>query len=63
MTQDDNLLTTREVATRLRISVQTVIKLIRSGHLDARRVGNLWRISEASVNKYLNSSETGKENQ
>jgi len=64
VTKDDRLLKTREVCDRLRVSNMTVYALIRDGQLIARRVGQQWRISENSLNKYLESvTETGKENQ
>lgn len=39
----ESLLTTREVAWRLRVSTSTVRRMAREGRLPALRVGRLWR--------------------
>ena len=39
----ENLLTTREVAERLKVSGSTVRRMAREGRLPAMRVGKLWR--------------------
>ena len=43
MVTKENLLTTREVAVRLKVSASTVRRMAREGRLPALRVGKLWR--------------------
>ncbi len=45
----DNLLTTEQVAQRLNLHQNTVIRYIRQGQLQASRVGNAYRIRESAV--------------
>ncbi|MGH2811906.1 MAG: helix-turn-helix domain-containing protein [Actinomycetota bacterium] len=58
MTEDQNykFMTVSEVARLMRVSNMTVYRLIRSGQLNAVRVGNRYRVREADVHKYLDSS-------
>ena len=48
-----DLLTIREVAERLKVSVKTVRRLIQRGELEACQVGRQWRVSEADLIIYL----------
>ncbi|HUQ40457.1 MAG TPA: excisionase family DNA-binding protein [Acidimicrobiales bacterium] len=43
----------REVADVMRVSNMTVYRLIKTGHLDATRVGRSYRIWEQAVDAYL----------
>jgi excisionase family DNA binding protein len=58
LTEDQNykFMTVSEVARLMRVSNMTVYRLIRSGQLNAVRVGNRYRVREADVHKYLDSS-------
>lgn len=40
----------------MRVSNMTVYRLIRSGNLNAVRIGNRYRIRESDVRKYLDES-------
>ena len=45
--------TLEEVADMLRVSVETVRRLVLSGEIEAKRVGRQYRISQENLNKYL----------
>jgi excisionase family DNA binding protein len=47
------MLTVKEVALRLNVSVGLVYKLVASGALQAHRIGSAIRVTEAQVNSYL----------
>ena len=50
------LISTKEAAKMLTVSVQTICKMIWDGRLKATKLGNAtspWRINKASVMKYL----------
>jgi excisionase family DNA binding protein len=46
------LLTTREVAARLRLNVEVVRRKLRRGEIPGRKVGRLWRIDDDELAKY-----------
>jgi excisionase family DNA binding protein len=50
---EQRLLTVREVADVMRVSNMTVYRLIKTGNLDATRVGRSYRIWEQAVDAYL----------
>jgi excisionase family DNA binding protein len=52
-TPDDELLTTTEVATRLKVTRQTVQRLINAGDLVASRVGREWRVKRSELDAFL----------
>jgi excisionase family DNA binding protein len=52
-------LTVSEVAIIMRVSKMTVYRLIRSGELDAVRIGRSYRIPEQAVIQYLRASSMG----
>jgi excisionase family DNA binding protein len=52
-----NMLTTKEVAKRLRLHPYTVTRAIRDGQLKAERYGNSYRISEEALEEYKASKE------
>lgn len=52
-------LTTKEVATKLKVSRQTIITWIKKDGLPAVRIGNLWRIDEYKLNKWMLSLRGG----
>jgi excisionase family DNA binding protein len=53
MSQEQRLLTVREVAESLRVSNMTVYRLIQNDELTALRVGRSWRIRESALDRYL----------
>lgn len=50
-----NFLTVAEIALSMRVSKMTVYRLIQSGALESIRFGRSYRVSEASVQQYLES--------
>ena len=50
------LLTSKEVATRFRVSINTVHRLAERGDLKGQRVGRLWRFAPEAVEAYLASA-------
>ena len=53
----DNLLTTDQVAERLHLHQNTVIRYIREGKLAATKVGNAYRIKESTLAMFLGETE------
>ncbi len=53
----DNLLTTDQVAERLHLHQNTVIRYIREGKLAATKVGNAYRIKETTLAMFLGETE------
>lgn len=49
----DQLLTPEAAAEKLAVSVKTVKNLLRSGKIQGVKVGNLWRLQEKALEKYL----------
>ena len=50
---DQKFYTLEEVADMLRVSIETVRRLVLSGEIEAKRVGRQYRISQENLNKYL----------
>jgi excisionase family DNA binding protein len=57
----NEFLTVEEVANRLRVSTDTVIRRIKRKELAAHKIGGVYRISEADLQKYLDANRTDKE--
>lgn len=51
----NELLTIAEVAERLKLSPQTIYKMIKDRTLPAIRVGSQWRISEQKIQEWLDA--------
>nr|BBH90117.1 hypothetical protein KTC_48680 [Thermosporothrix sp. COM3]BBH90182.1 hypothetical protein KTC_49330 [Thermosporothrix sp. COM3]BBH90247.1 hypothetical protein KTC_49980 [Thermosporothrix sp. COM3] len=49
----EHLLTTKDVARRLNLHVQTVLELIHKGELRAANIGNRYRVEASDVEAYL----------
>jgi excisionase family DNA binding protein len=49
----DNLLTVKEVSALLRVSAQTLYKMLEQGRIPALRVGNQWRFERQKVMEWL----------
>jgi excisionase family DNA binding protein len=56
------LLTSDEVAKRLRVSKKTVYRLVKSGEMPVVRVRRIWRFAEEDVNAFLVSLREGTKN-
>ncbi len=52
------MLTTQEVADRLKVHVRTVQRLIEYGELKAIRVGTLWRIRGSDYEEYVDGGSS-----
>ena len=52
----DNYYTPQQVAEKLQINIRTVYKWIREGKLKAIKVGDLWRISETELKRFVENS-------
>lgn len=50
---DDGLLTTQEVADKLRVSVTTIYRMIQKGEIITARVGFQWRFKLSDVERVL----------
>ena len=51
-----DVLTVRETAYYLNVSTKTVYGLINSKELEAVRIGSRYKITAASINRYLNKN-------
>ena len=55
---DEQMLTTKEVAARLRVTQWTVLQWLRTGKLQGYRLGGTragWRIPEAELQRFLST--------
>jgi excisionase family DNA binding protein len=50
---EDDFYTVQEVADKLRVSYQTVVREIRSGAMPGAKVGGQWRVSDSALRGYL----------
>ncbi len=58
----DTLLTVKEVSMLLRVSQQTLYKMLEQGRIPALRIGNQWRFEKQSVLDWIKKggvSESG----
>lgn len=60
MSQDEEMLTTDEVAKQLRVNVKTVRNWIATGELIAVDIGNEYRISRTNLNRFIEKRQTDK---
>lgn len=49
----ENYYTPQEVADKLKLNIRTVYKWIRENKLNAIKVGDLWRIPESELQRFL----------
>ena len=54
---------TKEIAEKLDIHITTVRKLIKTGELEAKKVGKGYRITENQLRRYLEGDNTTEEKQ
>lgn len=52
MVEDNDVLTPEEVAAKLRLHIQTVYELLRSGEIPAYKTGRHWKIDKADFEAY-----------
>ena len=50
----EQLLTTREIADKLKLNVETVRRKLRAGDIPARKIGRLWRVDDTELQRYVN---------
>ncbi len=50
----DNLLTLKEVAKLLRLSPQTLYKMLEQGEIPAVKIGSQWRFDREQLKSWLN---------
>lgn len=55
----DHLLTVKEVAALLRVSSQTLYKMLEQGGIPAVKVGSQWRFEREKVRAWLESQQEG----
>ena len=54
------IMTTREVATYLRLHEITVCKYAAEGKIPAARIGRLWRFDKETIDKWISGGEKKK---
>jgi excisionase family DNA binding protein len=52
----DNYYTPQEVADKLKVNIRTIYRWIREGKLKAVKIGDLWRISESELERFIKDS-------
>ena len=57
----EKILTPDEVAELLRVQKATVYELVKSGKLQAFKVGNRYRFKEESLEEYIQQQQVGQE--
>lgn len=53
----DKMLTPEDAAKRLQVTPRTVRSWLRKGTIKGTKIGNLWRISEATIDAYENAAQ------
>jgi excisionase family DNA binding protein len=56
----DEVLTTAEACTYLRISRPTFLKLVRNNQIRARKVGKGWKVLRSELLRYMHVQETDR---
>jgi len=59
---EKNIFTLQEVAKYLKVSAQTITKLIKRGELKARKVGRVYRLTQEDVDRYLEGEDKDGKN-
>jgi excisionase family DNA binding protein len=49
----ERLFTPQQVAERLQVQVQTVVRWLRSGQLKGTKFGRLWRVTEQDLHTFI----------
>ena len=58
MDKDTEYMSLEEVAQMLGVTYQLIYRLVRAGDLPAVRLGKLYRVSRADLNRYLESNKS-----
>jgi excisionase family DNA binding protein len=53
----EEILTVKELCDYLKLSKKTILKLLNSGEIPARKVGGSWRILKSQVDNYLKGNK------
>ena len=56
-TEDDEILTVRQVSKLLKLHPRTIYKLAQTGMIPARRVGKSWRFLKAEIIKHFEKKD------
>ena len=59
--REEQILTIRELAEYLKLSLSTTYKLAQEGKIPGQKVGKHWRFRKETVDKWLDSSTPGGE--
>lgn len=51
----EDMLTLKEVASKMKLSEKTVMRHVTEGNIKASKLGKLWRFTTAEVEKYIKS--------
>jgi len=60
MTEEDAVMTVKEVSAYLRLAESTVYKLAQEGQLPGRKVGGAWRFSRKGIEGWLGERPFGE---
>lgn len=55
----ENLLTVKEVAAMLRVSAQTLYKMLEQGEIPAVKVGSQWRFDREKIKNWIENQANG----
>ena len=55
----ENYYTPKEVSEKLKLNIRTVYKWIREEKLKAVKLGDVWRISESELERFIKESSQG----
>ncbi|MBX6361968.1 MAG: helix-turn-helix domain-containing protein [Acidobacterium ailaaui] len=61
MTSQEPVYTPAEVAERLRVHTNTILKELKQGAIRGWRVRKRWRIPESALTEYLSKGQKGQE--
>jgi excisionase family DNA binding protein len=50
---DDRLLTLKEIASKLNISIRSAYRLADKGEIPAKKIGKVWRVDPVKFDDYL----------
>lgn len=53
MAEKMDTLTVEQAAKKLQVSTKTVYEWLRGGKIPGRKIGKVWRMSEAAINRHL----------
>ncbi len=58
MTSKDDFYTAEELATKLKLNIMTIYRYIKSGKLEAHKIGKEYRIGRVEFERFINSAKT-----